>query len=283
MFFQKLSEKLRKQNILEINLKIFKYYGILLDDSVKRTPWEKAMDIIKQVFTTSLVVQYFLGTAVELYLSMDNVQRAGNCFIFLISHLKNAVKLGTLIIYRKRILLLLAKIENNNYIQGITPTNSERSLVEKYVNLSKRIAKYVWISFFITQVSLAANMPPRPNLELIADPEEIKNIRRDSSIKMWFPFKAIESPYFEVTAVYECITMSIYFAFTTTVNITLVGLIIHMTGQFAVLVDAIQNGATRVAELLRQKRRDTGKTTQNAPLLYFKLNRHPLVLKRKKL
>jgi hypothetical protein len=260
MIFQKLTEKLRKQNILEINLKIFKYYGILLDDSVDKTPWEKATDMIKQLLTVSLIAQYFLGTSVELYLSMDNIQRAGDCFIFLISHLKNAVKLGTLIIHRKRILRLLSKIENNYYIQGITPTNAERSLVKKYVNLSKRIAKYVWISFFITQVSLAANMPLRPKLELITDPVEIKNIRRDSVIKMWFPFRAIESPYFELTAVYECITMSIYFAFTTTMNITLVGLIVHVTGQFAVLADMIQNGAIRVG-LLNKKRSETGKTT----------------------
>jgi hypothetical protein len=260
MIFKKLSEKLKKQNILKLNLMILKYYGLLLDDSVNKSRWEEVVGLIKQLFTVCLVAQYFLGTSVELYLSMDNVQRAGDCFIFLISHLKNAVKLGTLIIHRKRILCLISKLENNYYIQGKTPTNAEISIVQKYMNLSKRIAKYVWISFCVTQVSLAANMPPRPNLELITDPEEIKNIRRDSVIKMWFPFKAIESPYFEITSVYECVTMSIYFVFVTTVNITLVALIIYMTGIFAVLAHSIQNGATHVADLLQNKCCETGKT-----------------------
>jgi heme exporter protein D len=268
MIFQREFEKLRNQNILELNLKIFRYYGLLLDDSVHKTRWEKVKGMAKQLFTVSLVIQYLLGTSVELYLSMGNIQKAGDCFIFLISHLKNAVKFGTFIIYRKKILYLLSKIEDNYYIKGITPTNAERSLVQSYMGLSKRIAKYVWISYFITQASLIINTPPRPNLELITDPQEIKNIRRDSSIKMWFPFGAIESPYFEVTTVYESITMSIYFAFTTTVNITLVGLIIHTTAQFAVLADAIRNGVTRAAGVRPKQRRETGKSV---PSLIIKL------------
>lgn len=146
------------------------------------------MDTIKQLVRVSLDAQYLLGRSVQLYLSVDNTQRAGDRSIFLTSHQKNAVSPGTLIIYRKRILRLLSKIENN-YIQGMAPTNADRSLFRKYMNLSKRIAKYVWILFFVTLVSLAANMPPRPNLELITDPEEMSNIRRDYIIKLWSPSK----------------------------------------------------------------------------------------------
>jgi hypothetical protein len=262
MIFQKLSEKLKTQDVLKLNLKIFKYYGILMDSAVDRTWWQRVTDMLKQILTVSLVTQYFLGTSVELYLSMGNLQRAGDCFIFLISHLKNAVKLGTLIVYRKKIVYLISKIENSYYVQGITPTNAERSLVQNYMNLSKRIAKYVWISFFVTQVSLIVNMPPRPNLDLITDPDELKNIRRDSVLKMWFPFKAIQSPYFEVTAVYEYISMTIYFAFVTTINITLIALIIHVTAEFALLADTIKNGATRVAGFLNRNRSKTGKSSR---------------------
>jgi hypothetical protein len=268
MVFQQELEKLKKQNVLEQNLKIFRYFGLLLDDSINKTRWEKAMDMAKQLFTVSLVVQYFLGTSVELLLSLDNLQTAGHCLFFLITYLKNVVKLGTFVIYRKKIICLLSKVENNFYIQGITPTNAERSLVQSYMNLSKRIAKYVWVSFFLTQASLTINTPPRPDLELITDPEEIKNVRRDSSVKMWFPFRAIESPYFELTTVYENVTTTIHFLFITTINITIIGLIIHTTAQFAVLAETIKNGATRAASLRGRKRCETGK---RAPSLIIKL------------
>jgi hypothetical protein len=259
MILEKELQKLRKQNILEINLKIFRYFGILLDDSVNETRCEKVKGMAKQLVIVSLVAQYFFGTSVELFLSLGDMQNAGHCFIYLITHLKNVVKLGTFIIFREKILYLLSKIENNFYIQGIAPTNAERSLVRSYVNLSKRIAKYVWISFLLTLATVFISTPPRPNLELITDPEEIKYIRKDSSLKMWFPFRAIESPYFELTTVYENITISIYFIFFTTVNITILGLIIHTTAQFAVLAEAIKNGATRAASLRDKKRRETGK------------------------
>jgi hypothetical protein len=268
MIFQKELEKLRKQSILEINLKIFRYFGILLDDSVNETRWAKVTGMAKQILVVSLVAQYILGTSVELFLSLGDMQKVGHCFIYLISHLKNAVKLGTFITYRKKILYLLSKIENNFYIQGIAPTNAERSLVRSYMNLLKRIVKYVWISFFLPLVSIIISTPPRPNLELITDPEDIKYIKRDSSIKMWFPFRAIESPYFELTTAYEKITMSIYFLFFTTINITILGLIIHTTAQFAVLAEGIRNRATRAGRLRDKKRRKAGK---RAPSLIIKL------------
>jgi hypothetical protein len=263
MIFWKELEKLRKQNILDLNLKILRYFGTLLDDSVSVTRLERVMDVAKQLFTMFLVVQYFLGTSVQLYLSLNDIHKAGDCFIFLISHLKNVVKFGTLIINRKRILCLLAKIENSYYVHGITATDAQRSLVRSYMNLSNRIAKWVWITFFTTLIPLIINQPPRPNLQLITDPEEINNVRRESSMKMWFPFRAIESPYFELALVYENITMSIYLVFVTTLNVTLVGLIIHMTAQFAVLVEAIQKGVTRTVGIPAKKRRETGKTASS--------------------
>lgn len=269
MIFKQEFEKLRKQNILELNLKIFRYFGILLDDSINRTRWEKVMDIAKQLFIVFLVAQYSLGTSVELLLSLGNLERTSHCLLYLITYMKNIVKIGTFVICRKKILCLLSKIENNFCIQGITPTNAERSLVQSYMNLSKRIAKYILISFFLTLVPIVINTPPRPNLDLITDHEEIKNIRRDSSVKMWFPFRAIESPYFELTTVYESVTTSIHFFLITTINTTIVGLIIHTTAQFAVLAEAIKNGVTRTATWKYKERCETGK---NSPSIIIKLN-----------
>jgi hypothetical protein len=268
MVFQKLLEKIRSNNILELNLEIFKYYGILLDDSVDKTRWERLADMLRRLLIVSVVAQHSLGTAVELYLSMGNLQKAGDCLIFLISHVKNVVKLGTLIVYRKQLLRLHSRLEKNYYIQGITPTNSEKLLVQNYMNLSRKIAKYVWISFFLTQASLIVNMPPRPNIEIITDPEELKNIRRDSSIHMWIPFKAIESPYFEIAVVYECVTMTVYFAFVTTVNITLVGLTIHITALFALLADTIEKGVTGGADVTKKRLCSTGKKNPSTSISY---------------
>jgi hypothetical protein len=268
MIFRTELEKLRNKNILELNLKILRYFGTLLGDPVNKTRLERVVGVVKQLLTMFLVAQYFLGTSVQLYLSLNDIHKAGDCFIFLISHLKNLVKFGTLIINRKKILCILTKIDNYYYVQGITTTTAQRSLVQGYMNLSKRIATWVWVTFILTLVPLIINQPPRPNLQLITDPEEINHMRRDSSMKMWFPFRAIESPYFELALVYENITMSIYLVFVTTVNVTLVGLIIHMTAQFAVLVEAIQNGMTRTACVPAVKRHETG---ERAPSLITRL------------
>ena len=259
MIFKKLFEKIRRNNILELNLQIFKYYGFLLDDSVGTTRWGRLTGMFRRLLLVSVVAQHSLGTAVQLYLSLGDIENAGDCLIFLFSHLKNVVKLGTLIIYRKKILCLLSRIGGNYYVQGITPTDSQKHLVQNYMNLSRKIAKYVWISFVLTQASLIVNMPPRPNLEIITDPEELKNVRRESSIHMWIPFKAIESPYYEMAVVYECVTMTIYFAFVTAVNITLLGLIIHMTALFALLADTMEKGVADGAGVRKEKLYSTGK------------------------
>ena len=259
MIFQKLFEKIRRNNILELNLQIFKYYGFLLDDSVDTTRWDRLTGTFRRLLLVFVVAQHSLGTAVQLYLSLGNIEKTGDCLIFLISHVKNVVKLGTLIIYRKKMLCLLSRTEGNYYVQGITPTDSQKLLVQNYTNLTRKIAKYVWISFVLTQASLIVNMPPRPNLEIITDPEELKNVRRESSIHMWIPFKAIESPYYEIAVVYECVTMTVYFAFVTAVSITILGLIIHMTALFALLADTIEKGVTGGAGVRKEKLYSTGK------------------------
>lgn len=259
MIFQKLFESFRRNNILELNLQILKYYGILIDDFVDTTQWDRLIGMFRRLLLVSVVAQHTLGTAVQLYMSLGNIEKAGDCLIFLISHVKNVVKLATLIIYRKKILCLLSRIEGNYYVQGITHTDSQKLLLQNYINLSRKIAKYVWISFVLTQASLIVNMPPRPNLEIITDPEELKNVRRESSIHMWIPFRAIQSPYFEIALVYECVTMTLYFAFVTTVNITLLGLIIHMTALFALLADTIEKGVKGGAGVRKEKLYSTGK------------------------
>jgi hypothetical protein len=110
-------------------------------------------------------------------------------------------------------------------------------------------------------------MPPRPNLEIITVSEELNNVRRESSIHMWIPFKAIESPYFEIAVVYECVTMTVYFAFVTIVNITLLGLIIHMTALFALLADTIEKGVTGDEGVRKEKLYSTGK--RNPSISYY--------------
>jgi hypothetical protein len=250
-------------------LQIFKYYGFLLDESGDKTWWERSIDMFRQLLLLSVVAQHSLGTAVDLYFSTDNIEKAGDCVIFLISHVKNIVKLATLIIYRKQILRLHSRIERNCYVQGITPTKSQKLLVENNMNLLRKISKYVWISFVLTQASLIVNMPPRPNLEIIADPEELKNIRRDSSIHMWIPFKAIESPYFEIAVIYECVAMTVYFAFVTTVNVTLVGFIVHITAVFALLADTIEKGLTGAAGVTKEGLYSTGKKYPSIPSSHF--------------
>lgn len=267
MIFQKLFENIRRENILQLNLQILKYYGFLLDDFVDTSRWGRLIGMFKRLLLVSVVAQHTLGTVVQLYLSLGNIEKAGDCVIFLLSHVKNVVKLGTLIIYRKNILCLLSRIEGSYYVQGITPTDSQKLLVQNYMNLSRKIAKYVWISFVLTQASLVVNMPPRPNLEIITVSEELNNVRRESSIHMWIPFKAIESPYFEIAVVYECVTMTVYFAFVTIVNITLLGLIIHMTALFALLADTIEKGVTGDEGVRKEKLYSTGK--RNPSISYY--------------
>jgi hypothetical protein len=258
MIFQKGLEELRKRDILEINLKIIRYFGLLQDESVNKTRFEKVTVMAKQIIITLLITQYFLGTSVELYLSLSDMYKAGNCIIYFITSLKNMAKLGTVIINRKKFLSLLINIDKNRYVQGITPTEAQRSIVQSYIDLSKKTAKWVWILCFMALISLIINQPPQPNLELIIDPDEMKDLRRGSSIKMWLPFRAIESPYFEMSLVYEDITMTIYFIFITAINVTIVDIIIKVSAQFAVLAEAVQSGVTPAAGLPYKKRGETG-------------------------
>lgn len=141
MIFKKLVGKIRWKNNLELNLQIFKYYVFLLDDSVDTTRWDRLIGTFRRLLLVSVVAQHSLGTAVQLYLSLGNIEKAAGRLIFLFSHVKNVVKLGTLIIYRKKILCILSRIGGNYYAQGITPTDSQKRLVQNYMNLSRKIAK----------------------------------------------------------------------------------------------------------------------------------------------
>jgi hypothetical protein len=188
---------------------------------------------------------------IEMYILRDRPQDVGDGFIFLIAHIKNVVKLGTMIVYRTRFVSLLNSLERNYFVNQGPHTNTELSLLGSYMHLTKRLAKYVWISYALTTSSIYFNTPPRPKLDVQSNStisgEQIA-IRRQSVMKEWLPFHAIVTPYYELVTAYELLAMTVYFACVTVMNITFLALIIYTTAQFAVLANALQQVRTNVAE-----------------------------------
>jgi hypothetical protein len=111
------------------------------------------------------------------------------------------------------------------------------------MQLARRLSKYVWISYVLTTSSIYFNVPPRPKLDAESNSTisgEQTSIRRESVMKEWMPFEAVEKPYFELVTAYELLAMTVYFACVTVMNITFLALIIYTTAQFAVLANALQ-------------------------------------------
>jgi hypothetical protein len=185
-----------------------------------------------------------------MYILRDKPQDVGDGFIFLIAHVKNVMKLGTMIVYRTKFISLVNSLEQNYFVHHGPHTKIELSLLGSYMHLTRRLAKYVWISYALTTSSIYFNTPPRPKLvesNSTVSGEQLP-IRRDSGMKEWLPFQAVETPYYELITAYELLAMTIYFACVTVMNITFLALIIYTTAQFAVLANALQQVRMNVAE-----------------------------------
>lgn len=246
-----LPNDLRKLNVLRFNLKLLRLFGILIDYSRLSTQWEKSLYIILQCIIVFLHAQHSICTMIEMYILRDRPQDVGDGFIFLIAHMKNVMKLGTMIVYRTKFISLVNSLERNYFVHQGPHTNTELSLLGSYMHLTKSLAKYVWISYALTASSIYFNIPPRPKLDVESNStisgEQIA-IRRESVMKEWMPFQAIETPYYELVTAYELLAMTIYFACVTVMNITFLALIIYTTAQFAVLANALQQLRMNVTE-----------------------------------
>jgi hypothetical protein len=180
---------------------------------------------------------------IGMYILRDRPQDVGDGFIFLLAHIKNVTKLGTMIVYRTKFVCLFNSLDKNYFVHQGPQTNTELSLLGSYMQLTRRLAKYLWISYALTTFSIYFNIPPRPKLDVESNStisDEQTSIRRESVMKEWMPFQAVETPYFELVTAYELLAMTVYFACATVMNITFLALIIYTTAQFAVLANALQ-------------------------------------------
>jgi hypothetical protein len=246
-----LQKDVGKLNVLRFNLKMLGIFGVLIDYSRISTRWQKPLYYILECITVFLHVQHCILTAIGMYILRDRPQDVGDGFIFLLAHIKNATKLGTMIVYRKRFISLVNYLEQNHFMRQGPRTNSELSLLGSYMHLTTRLATYVWASYALTASSICFSIPSRPRLDVSSNStisEEQGRIRRESVMKQWLPFRAVETPYFELITTYELLAMTVYFACVTVMNITFLTLIIYTTAQFAVLANALQRVQLNVAE-----------------------------------
>jgi hypothetical protein len=203
-----------------------------------------------------LHAQHVICTTIEVYILRDRPQVVGDGFIFLIAHVKNVMKLGAMIVYRTKFITLINSLERNYFVLERPHTVSELSLLGSYMHLTKRLSKYVWLSYVLTTSSIYFNTPPRPKLDVESNSTmsgENVAIRRESGLKQWLPFQAIETPYFELVTAYELLTMTVYFGCVTLMNITFLALIIYTTAQFALLANALQQATLNVPEALNNR------------------------------
>lgn len=248
-----LPESLRALNVLSFNLKLLRFFGILIDYSRSSSRWEVPLYLMLQSGIVFLHAQHVICTMVEMYILRDRPQDVGDGFIFLIAHVKNVMKLGTLIVYRTKFISLINSLERNYFVHERPHTDTELPLLESYMRLTKRLAMHVWISYALTTSSIYFNTPPRPKFDIESNSTmsgEQMTIRRESGMKEWLPFQAIETPYFELVTAYELLSMTAYFGCVTLMNITFLALIIYTTAQFAVLANALQQAATNVSKML---------------------------------
>jgi hypothetical protein len=255
-----LPEDLRKLNVLSFNLKMLRFFGILIDYSRISTRWEAPLYLLLQSVIIFLHAQHVIGTMIEMYMLRDRPQDVGDGFIFLIAHVKNVMKLGTMIIYRTKFISLINSLDRNYFVHQRPHTNTELSLLRSYMYLTRRLAKYVWISYVLSTSSIYFNTPARPKFDVESNstvPGEYVAPRRASGMKEWLPFKGTETPYFELVTTYELLTMTVYFACVTVMNITFLALIIYATAQFAVLASAFQYAEMNVAEMLSNHGKDS--------------------------
>lgn len=248
-----LPENLRTLNVLSFNLKLLRFFGVLIDYSRLSTRWEAPLYFTLQGVVIFLHAQHVICTMIEMYILRDRPQDVGDGFIFLIAHVKNVMKLGTMIVYRTKFVSLINSLERNYFVHERPHTVTEMSLLESYMRLTKRLAKYVWISYVLTTSSIYFNTPPRPKFDVESNSTmsgEQVAIRRESGMKEWLPFQAIETPYFELVTAYELLTMTAYFGCVTLMNITFLALIIYTTAQFALLANALQQAAMNVSKML---------------------------------
>ena len=237
MFLYDLFKNPEKANILTLNLKVLQKFGVLTQNSNDKKLCTRIVEKFVESFLLIMMVYCFGAVFVELYITSSDFESIAMCATFVLTYTKNLARHGSLTVHRKNFLKLIFSIQENRFIKAIKHTNNEYSLVKSYANLAIKIARYVWIVFLFTAISLICNLQ-KPNVELSLN-STVAEARRVSVFKIWLPFKGTESPYFELITFFEYTLLISYFFFVTVINTTIVALIISVAGQFSLLAECI--------------------------------------------
>ena len=228
-----LPEDLRKRGAFPLILWILRFGGMLTDTSVKRSLVRVIGYTLGKCYTITCLIIASVGFLVETLNEIDNLQNFSECLRFVLKQSRNVIKVGTVLVYKKKIMNLLKTVEEGFYVQDKELSLEEIALTRKSMENARRFSYINWFQWFMTLV-----------LETSINQQQHEmsghNSTEEMPIKLWIPFPTRDPALHQLGLVYDilfALSASWFSAVTDTLIFTF---LIHMTSQFEMLGNSLK-------------------------------------------
>jgi hypothetical protein len=236
------AEYLRKQNIMNLNVRMIQACGYLLEDAANK----KRITTITMCFIKYLIILLFasflLGAVVEMYRLRNTTDDLGEAIVFIITITKTMIKLISLIQNKNEYLQLIHSF-NDIFILGTPLTMDQLSIIKSYHSSANILVKCMWYpSIIMVLIFLGKITPP-------ADRDGDFVPAWEASSRVTVPFQTANSPFYAFRVVYATVVTAGGYFLTTLLNTFGFLLVIYETAQFALLADILRNATKNVMEI----------------------------------
>ena len=232
-----LPEDLRKRGAFPLILWILRFGGMLTDSSVKGSFARVIGYTLGKCYTITCLIIASVGFLVETLNEIDNLQNFSECLRFVLKQSRNVIKVGTVLVYKKKIMNLLKTVEEGFYVQDKELSLEEIALTRKSMENARRFSYVYWLQWFLV-LALESSIKDEPH-EMRGQNSTEETVR-EMPTKVWVPFPTHDTPFYQLGLVYNILPVLSGSWFSAVTDTLIFTFLIYMTSQFEILGNSLK-------------------------------------------
>ena len=227
-----LPENLRKRGAFTRILWILRFGGMLTDTTVQRSLARVICYTLGKCYTVACLIIASVGFLVVTWREVGNLQEFSECLKFLLKQSRNVIKVGTVLVYKKKILNLMKTLEEGFYVQDKELSQEEFALTQKCMENARRFSYLYWCQWFLV---LALESSTKDEPHEASGNNSTAEIVRELPIKLWVPFPTQDTPFYQLGLVYNVLPVLSGSWFSAVTDTLIFTFLIYVTSQFEML------------------------------------------------
>ncbi|KAJ9590602.1 hypothetical protein L9F63_016372 [Diploptera punctata] len=229
---------------LSLNLKLLQFSGILEPPIVMKSQWKRWLFSLYMITSVVVFIPVLMGELLAVYHFWGDLVVITNNIFTMVGNITFYGNALYIISRRKAFMHLVSALDQ--MLEDIPRWNVKQQMITKEtIARSRKLTWSLLVIIYLVPVSwsvapVISMLMPDAEEEILAEPvNEIEEFWRSLISIMWLPLDATQSPIREIVYTCQFIVFVLTASYYTSVNTVFVSFIVHISGQFEILISTI--------------------------------------------